>query len=31
VLCLCGEGQEDWEIFAGIRVEEGRRATLSER
>lgn len=31
MLCLCGEGQEDWEIFAGIRVEEGRRATLSER
>lgn len=31
MLCLCGEGQEDWEIFAGIRVGEGSRATLSER
>ena len=31
MLCLCGEGQEDLEIFAGIRVGEGRRATLSER
>ena len=37
MLCLCGEEQEDWEIFARITLQrdlvriEGRRVTLKER